>query len=560
MADYVTSWLILYFDPDRAIGGVFDHIEPDEIQDDLNSELGPVATLRLPNTNANRDLCYNRQIYVEMFYDNNLQFAGMLLAGEASGSRAQWIKAYCHDAVMTALDEAEPITGVYDEVPALDVLEEVIADVENMFGGLNIDNCPTTPVTFVAYKANRLDIAKFLADSLGLELFSYGSNAISIGARGLHEHWPQRNDVTVGTHGFDKTKQATKVIIRGIDTFGRHITGEAALPYWVPVTRVRTFNEDTPTNQDGLELLAAKKLIELNSGFTGAPVKIRMPLAKDYTTGDYLYVYNPKYFLFGNQSRIVSMTKGKTQASIQLDKLPASVAKSIDELRSWEKKGIYLPGCTSWSINLQGLLGLWHINDGEGTVAHNSAPIDKPTDGTIVNGGWEDYINLKILDFLGSTYIDADQVADPPADLHASNKFSIGGWFSPSSLDTTRRYLIHRDGQFSLSYLLSGGVPILQFTFTTGGGVNYFTFGEGKIKVGGRHFVMVTYDGTTLKCYLNTKIVASWTLGWNIDASSNKVYLGMFSLGILAEWMLWNRALVDQEVTELYFFPLNRVV
>jgi hypothetical protein len=285
-----------------------------------------------------------------------------------------------------------------------------------------------------------------------------------------------------------------------------------------------------------------------------------MPLAKGYTTGDYLYVYNPKYFLFGNQSRIVSMTKGKTQASIQLDKLPASVAKSIDELRSWEKKGIYLPGCTSWSINLQGLLGLWHINDGEGTVAHNSAPVDNPVDGTIVNGGWENYLNLKILDFLGSTYIDADQVADPPADLHASNKFSIGGWFSPSSLDTTRRYLIHRDGQFSLSYLLSGGVPILQFTFTTGGGVNYFTFGEGKIKVGGRHFVMVTYDGTTLKCYLNTKIVASWSLGWNIDASSNKVYLGMFSLGILAEWMLWNRALVDQEVTELYFFPLNRVV
>jgi hypothetical protein len=240
LADYVTGWLILYFDPDQSIGGVFEHIEPNEIQDDLNSELGPVATLRLPNTNPNRDLCYNRQIYVEMFYDDTLQFAGMLLAGEASGSRAQWIKAYCHDAVMTALDEAEPITGVYDEVPALDVLEEVIADVENMFGGLNIDNCTTTPVTFVAYKANRLDIAKFLADSLGLELFSYGSNAISIGARGLHEWWPQRNDVTVGTHGFDKTKQATKVIIRGIDTFGRHITGEAALPYWVPVTRVRT--------------------------------------------------------------------------------------------------------------------------------------------------------------------------------------------------------------------------------------------------------------------------------------------------------------------------------
>ena len=30
--------------------------------------------------------------------------------------------------------------------------------------------------------------------------------------------------------------------------------------------------------------------------------------------------------------------------------------------------------------------------------------------------------------------------------------------------------------------------------------------------------------------------------------------------GNLAEMMLWTRALVDQEVVELYFFPLNRVV
>ena len=89
----------------------------------------------------------------------------MLLAGEASGSRAQWIKAYCHDAVMTALDEAEPITGVYDEVSALDVLEEVIDGVQNIFGGINIDNCPTAPVTFVASLPLPLEIkAKVVAD------------------------------------------------------------------------------------------------------------------------------------------------------------------------------------------------------------------------------------------------------------------------------------------------------------------------------------------------------------------------------------------------------------
>jgi hypothetical protein len=535
------------------MGGVFEHIEPNEIQDDLNSELGPVATLRLPNTNPNRDLCYNRQIYVEMFYDNTLQFAGMLLAGEASGSRAQWIKAYCHDAVMTTLDEAEPITGVYDEVPALDVLEEVIADVENMFGALNIDNCPTTPVTFVAYKANRLDIAKFLADSLGLELFSYGSNAISIGARGLHEWWPQRNDVTVGTHGFDKTKQATKVIIRGIDTFGRHITGEAALPYWVPVTRVRTFNEDTPTNQDGLEMLAAKKLIELNSGFTGAPVKIRMPLAKDYKTGDYLYVYNPKYFLFGNQSRIVSMTKGKTQASIQLDKLPASVAKSIDELRSWEKKGIYLPGCTSWSINLQDLVGFYHLNEGSGVVARDSSPRVDPQDGNIVNCAWQQNQYLKFLTFNGgSSYVDIGDTIN----FATTSKFSVGGWISPSVQDGNSRNIIHKDGQFTLK-VVNG--TIILIVYDSGGSPHTFTTSP-IVTVGGRNFIIATYDGTTIRIYRNTKVALEQNISMSIHSSVNKVYIGMGFQGALGEVMLWQRCLYDQEVVELYFFPLVRTV
>ena len=43
-------------------------------------------------------------------------------------------------------------------------------------------------------------------------------------------------------------------------------------------------------------------------------------------------------------------------------------------------------------------------------------------------------------------------------------------------------------------------------------------------------------------------------------ASANTVYLGSLLKGVLAEVMLWSRALVDQEVLELYFFPLFRVV
>jgi len=549
----LTGWIIFYYDPEEDNGGVFEHIEFDQLQDELNSELGPVASFMLPNSDNYRWLCKDGLLYVEIFYNEQFQFAGVLLAGEANGSRGQWIKAFCHDAVLTALDEAEPITGVYDEVPANQVLAEAIDGVENLFGEISIDECPSTPVTFVAYKANRLDVAKFLADVTGLELFSVGSTNISIGSRGNQTYYPNSNTVTVSNHGFDKTKQASKVIIRGIDTFGRHITGEAQVPWWVPTVRVRTFNEDTPTDQPGLELLASKKLMELNSGCTGAPIKMRMADAYRFLTGDYLCVYKPRYFLYGDYSRIVSMTKGKTQASIQLDKVPATVTKSIEDLRSWEKKGIYLPGCQSWSINLQDLVGFYHLNEGSGVVARDSSPRVDPQDGNIVNCAWQQNQYLKFLTFNGgSSYVDIGDTIT----FSSTNKFSIGGWISPSTQDGTSRYIVHKDGQFSLK-VVNGAIVLT--VYDSGGTPHTFTTAP-IVTVGGRNFILATYDGATIRIYRNTKVVLEQNISMSIHSSTNKVYIGFSFQGALAEVMLWQRCLYDQEVVELYFFPLVRTV
>jgi hypothetical protein len=60
--------------------------------------------------------------------------------------------------------------------------------------------------------------------------------------------------------------------------------------------------------------------------------------------------------------------------------------------------------------------------------------------------------------------------------------------------------------------------------------------------------------------YVNGYLHKQWSQTGNTDSSANTVYLGVFLQGVLAEVMLWSRALVDQEVLELYFFPLLRVV
>jgi hypothetical protein len=71
---------------------------------------------------------------------------------------------------------------------------------------------------------------------------------------------------------------------------------------------------------------------------------------------------------------------------------------------------------------------------------------------------------------------------------------------------------------------------------------------------------MVTYDGHFIKFYLNAQLLSTVDVEHLLASSTNNVYLGMFLQGNLAEMMLWTRCLLDQEVTELYFFPLNRVV
>ena len=108
-----------------------------------------------------------------------------------------------------------------------------------------------------------------------------------------------------------------------------------------------------------------------------------------FGVGDYVCINRPKYLFNGQYYRIVQLTKTKLQASFQLDKPKQTVEKTLAELRNWEKNGIYLPGCTSWSINLQNLVGLYHLTEGTGTVAKDSSPVETPANGAIVNGHWD---------------------------------------------------------------------------------------------------------------------------------------------------------------------------
>ena len=115
---------------------------------------------------------------------------------------------------------------------------------------------------------------------------------------------------------------------------------------------------------------------------------------------------------------------------------------------------------------------------------------------------------------------------------------------------------MHKDGQFTLK-VVNGTVILI--VYDSGGTPHTFTTAS-IVTVGGRNFVMATYDGTTIRIYRNTKVVLEQNISMSIHSSTNKVYVGMGFQGALGEVMLWQRCLYDQEVVELYFFPLVRTV
>ena len=537
------TWDIEYLDED-----VNDFVplraEIDQVVDELSGDSN--ASFCLPNTNFNRELVDNG-VLVNVYFNGWLQYSGILSAADVSSTK---IKAILLDTVILMLDEAEPVSDVYDQVPANEILAEVLSKTPG--SGINLGACPTAEISVVFYKANRLDIVKFIADATGLEYWPTNGDTINIGLRG-DNYWNCPERLFISKRGLDRSKIADKVIIRGTNQWGQHLTGEAGYSGWIGA-RVRVFNEDTPADQTTLENIAAKKLVELQSDSTGTPISTLMTMGYQYGVGDFINIYRPKFMLRDNWYRIVQMTKSKIKVSIQLDKPRQSVEKTIADLRNWEKNGIYLPGCTSWSINLQGLVGLYHLNEGTpSTVAKDSSPRDTPVEGTIVHGYWQMGPVCQMLTLAGDGYIDiGDSIS-----FSATNAFSVGGWFSPSELNNIYRCLAHKDGQFTLGYLEN----VLRFTFTASDlGVQTFDSDAGKVKAGGRLFVIVTFDGLTVKMYINAQLHKSWSHPCPLNASTNKVYLGMFLQGAFAEMMLWRRALVDQEVTELYFFPLNRVV
>ena len=511
-----------YNDSERILPAEFD-----QVFDEVGGEA--YLTFSIPNIDNFRNFIDNyNNVEVSAYFAGAFVFSGQFLSADISAKK---IKLTVYDAVMVALDQAEPFTGVYDEIPA----NTILYDITNSGSIVQVGECPADPVTVIFYNANRLDCINFLAEALAAEAYSKYGSEIDIGTKGNAEHeWDPDLRLSVSKRAIDYRKYANQVVIRGVDALGYHIKGVAG--YGTPC---RTFNEDNVSTETALNNIASKRLNELRTSSAGAPVSVPITQGYYFNAGDFIYLYKPKYMLYGGHFRMMQVIKKKTCVQMQLDKIRPDISKVVADLKRWEEKGIYLPGSGAWAINLQGLVGLYRLDEGTGTVAKDHAPIEEPQDGAIVNGHWEgnNVLPTKYQALQGDGYVDCGSSITFSGD----DQFSVGCWFSPSSLTANPRYLIHKDGQFGLSHVGTNGV--LRFTFTDSTNtIQTFDSNPGLVKVGGRHFAVICYDGSTVKMYMNGHLHKTFNQTAHPHASSNKVYLGVSFQGVLAHCMLWSTA------------------
>jgi hypothetical protein len=553
------GWQLQYWNGASWVN--FANAQIDHVLEELSSVGGQEEfVFNLPNTAANRTLVQTLP-HVQCLFGGTMIFP--LCNLDAVVGQIQYspsaIQVTAYNAVYVKLSQAsQTITKVYNAAPANSILTDICTA-----SGVTAGTCPTFAVSVTFNNANCFKAAQSLAQACGLDYWA-DAGGFNIGTR----------DSTVQTLGWcsgnskrslDYSKTVDYVVVNGVNPSGTAIQGTAG----TSGGSTATFTEKKACDQATLNNLAAFKLQKLNNPSNGNSLECLIPQVAAWHPGQYVSANRPDLDLVGSYI-IQRITKNAVACTVEVD--AAMPQMDVDALEQDDYSGPSgdlssyptLPSTqTPSSLVLQGLIGLYHLWEGNGTFAQDSAPNTTPNNGTITNGSWVQGPLSSVLSFGGNGYVDCTNGAD--VTLGGSNsKFSLGCWFSPAAL-IDQAPLMGKANQSILQ--LSGTAGAIRFGVYIGGAWTYVTSPAGAVTMNGRCFAMGVYDGAKLWLYVSDPSGVSQLLTYSqaqtgsLAASSADLILGGVGYqGVISECMVWSRALGAQEVQELFFRPLVRVV
>ena len=553
------GWQLQYWN--GSAWATFANAQVDHVLEELSSVGGQEELVfALPNTAGNRAIVQALP-YVQCLFGGTriypLSDLGAVV-GQLKYSPST-IEVTAYNAVYVKLKQAsKTMTHVYNAAAANVVLGDICSATEVAAGA-----CPTFPVSITFNNANCFKAAQSLAQACGLDFWA-DADGFNIGTRdstvqGLG--WCDGNS----KRSLDYSKTVDYVVVNGVDSSGLAIQGTAG----TPGGSTAAFTEKKASDVATLNNVAAFKLQKLNNPSNGNSLECLITQVATWHPGQYVNANRADLDLVGSFI-IQRITKNPVTCTVEVD--AAMPQMDVDALEQADFSGsggdlasyAAQPSTqTPSTLVLQGLIGLYHLWEGQGTFAQDSAPNTTPNNGTVTNGTWIQGPLSQVLQFSGTGNVDCTNGADVTA-AGTNSKFAVGCWFSPSAL-TDQAPLISKANQFALQ--LSGTSGAVRFGVYIGGAWKYLTSPNGVVSVNGRCFAMGVYDGSKMTLYVSDPsgvsqlLTYSQTQTGSLAQSSADLYLASGGYrGVISECMVWSRALAAQEVQELFFRPLVRVV
>jgi hypothetical protein len=159
-------------------------------------------------------------------------------------------------------------------------------------------------------------------------------------------------------------------------------------------------------------------------------------------------------------------------------------------------------------------------------------------------------------------------------------RFSIAAWFKTNTDDPTLKYIINKGGigtdkpgkNMNFGLLMTEQERI-QGVFEDPSGTDHSVLSLNKYNDGSWHYAVLTYDGSTLKLYMDGIEMAATPTGgvmpdntgeYPVVIGANSQKLDSYFTGSIDEVRIWNRAITSTEVADQYddgvFNPSGQVL
>jgi hypothetical protein len=194
-----------------------------------------------------------------------------------------------------------------------------------------------------------------------------------------------------------------------------------------------------------------------------------------------------------------------------------------------------------------GLVAAYTFNEGTGTTVADAS--GNGNTGTITNATWTTGKYGKALSFNGTNALVT--INDAPS-LHLTTAMTLEAWINPGAVVHQWEDIIYKaNDNYYLEATSSKNVPAGGGTFGTAGVV---TFGTAALPQNAWSHVALTYNGATLRLYVNGVQVSSQARTGNIVTSTNALQIGGDSLftqffkGLIDEVRVYNVALTAAQI------------